>query len=128
VAISSMNAAIDFAHAVKGLGCGLALDDFGVGFGSLYYLKHLPFDYVKIDGEFVRDLTTSSRDRAMIEGIVSMAGGMGMKTIAEFVGDEPTVELLRELGVDSGQGYHLGEPAPSITRSAAGSSNGASAG
>jgi EAL domain-containing protein (putative c-di-GMP-specific phosphodiesterase class I) len=125
VAIGSMKAAIEFSHAVKGLGCGLALDDFGVGFGSLYYLKHLPFDYVKIDGEFVRDLTTNARDRAMVEGIVSMANGMGMKTIAEFVGDEPTVDLLRELGVDRGQGYHLGEPAPSITRDA--SPNGASA-
>ena len=127
VAIGSMTAAIEFSHAVKSLGCGLALDDFGVGFGSLYYLKHLPFDYVKIDGEFVRDLTTNARDRAMVEGIVSMANGMGMKTIAEFVGDQPTVELLRELGVDRGQGYHLGEPAPTVTRDTVASSDAASA-
>jgi EAL domain-containing protein (putative c-di-GMP-specific phosphodiesterase class I) len=112
VAIGSMPAAIEFSEAVKSFGCGLALDDFGVGFGSLYYLKHLPFDYLKIDGEFVRELTTSARDRAMVEGIVSLAGGLGITTIAEFVGDAPTVELLRELGVDCGQGYHLGEPAP----------------
>jgi EAL domain-containing protein (putative c-di-GMP-specific phosphodiesterase class I) len=70
---------------------------------------------VKIDGEFVRDLTESPRDRAMVEGIVALAGGLGMTTIAEFVGNEPTVDVLRELGVDCGQGYHLGEPAPTLT-------------
>jgi EAL domain-containing protein (putative c-di-GMP-specific phosphodiesterase class I) len=114
-AIGSMTSAIEFSETVKSFGCGLALDDFGVGFGSLYYLKHLPFDYVKIDGEFVRDLTSNARDRAMVEGIVALAGGLGMTTIAEFVGDEPTVDVLLELGVDCGQGYHLGEPAPTLT-------------
>jgi EAL domain-containing protein (putative c-di-GMP-specific phosphodiesterase class I) len=120
-AIGSMTSAIEFSEAVKGFGCGLALDDFGVGFGSLYYLKHLPFDYVKIDGEFVRDLTDNPRDRTMVEGIVTLAGGLGMTTIAEFVGNASTVDVLRELGVDRGQGYHLGEPAPTLTAS---SSNG----
>jgi EAL domain-containing protein (putative c-di-GMP-specific phosphodiesterase class I) len=114
-AIGSMASAIEFSETVKSFGCGLALDDFGVGFGSLYYLKHLPFDYVKIDGEFIRDLINSPRDRAMVEGIVSLAGGLGMTTIAEFVGDAPTVDVLRELGVERGQGYHLGEPAPTLT-------------
>jgi EAL domain-containing protein (putative c-di-GMP-specific phosphodiesterase class I) len=114
-AIGSMTSAIEFSETVKSFGCGLALDDFGVGFGSLYYLKHLPFDYVKIDGEFIRDLINSPRDRAVVEGIVSLARGLGMTTIAEFVGDAPTVEVLRELGVDCGQGYHLGEPAPTLT-------------
>jgi EAL domain-containing protein (putative c-di-GMP-specific phosphodiesterase class I) len=109
-AIGNMAAAIEFAAAVKGFGCRLALDDFGVGFGSLYYLKHLPFDYLKIDGEFVRDLTSSPRDRSMIKGIVALAQGLGITTIAEFVGDEATVAELREIGVDCGQGYHLGEP------------------
>ncbi|MDX6617300.1 MAG: hypothetical protein QOD60_2391 [Solirubrobacterales bacterium] len=114
-AIGSMASAIEFSEAVKSFGCGLALDDFGVGFGSLYYLKHLPFDYVKIDGEFVRNLTSSTRDRAMVEGIVSLADGLGMTTIAEFVGDASTVDVLLELGVNRGQGYHLGEPAPTLT-------------
>jgi EAL domain-containing protein (putative c-di-GMP-specific phosphodiesterase class I) len=115
-AIGNMAAAIEFAVAVKSLGCRLALDDFGVGFGSLYYLKHLPFDYLKIDGEFIRDLTSSQRDRSMVEGIVSLAQGLGITTIAEFVGDESTVSQLREIGVDCGQGYHLGEPvlAPAV--------------
>jgi EAL domain-containing protein (putative c-di-GMP-specific phosphodiesterase class I) len=127
-AIDSMTSAIEFSETIKSFGCGLALDDFGVGFGSLYYLKHLPFDYVKIDGEFVRDLTSSPRDRAMVEGIVSLAGGLGMTTIAEFVGDAPTVDVLRELGVDCGQGYHLGEPAPTLTApTTAARSNGSAA-
>ncbi len=109
-AIGNMGAAIDFARSLKALGCRLALDDFGVGFGSLYYLKHLPFDFVKIDGEFIRDLTSSERDRAMVDGIVSIARNLGLRSIAEFVPDQATVEILRELGVDGGQGYFLGEP------------------
>jgi EAL domain-containing protein (putative c-di-GMP-specific phosphodiesterase class I) len=109
-AITDMSAAIAFAREVRALGCRLALDDFGVGFGSLYYLKHLPFDFVKIDGEFIRELTSSDRDRAMVSGIVTMAKGLGLTTIAEFVGDDETIELLLELGVDYGQGYHLGKP------------------
>lgn len=111
-AIGDMGAAIDFAKSLSALGCLLALDDFGVGFGSLYYLKHLPLDYVKIDGEFIRDLTSSDRDRAMVAGIVSIAQDLGLRSVAEFVSDQDTVELLQELGVDCGQGYFLGEPQP----------------
>lgn len=117
-AINDMGAAIEFANELHRLGCGLALDDFGVGFGSLYYLKHLPLDYLKIDGEFIRNLTSSARDRAMVAGIVSMARNLGLRTVAEFVSDEETVELLCGLQVDCGQGYHLGEPmlAPEVRR------------
>jgi EAL domain-containing protein (putative c-di-GMP-specific phosphodiesterase class I) len=117
-AIHDMGAAIEFAEKVRSLGCLLALDDFGVGFGSLYYLKHLPLDFLKIDGEFVRNLTSSRRDRAMVEGMVAMAQALELRTVAEFVPDEETVELLRVLEVDCGQGYHLGEPelAPEATR------------
>ena len=117
-AIKDMGAAIKFADALHRLGCRLALDDFGVGFGSLYYLKYLPLDYLKIDGEFVRNLTTSARDRAMVAGIVSMARNLGLRTVAECVPDNETVELLRGLQVDCGQGYFLGEPtlAPEVHR------------
>lgn len=110
-AVDDIPAAIEFAESLRGLGCALALDDFGVGFGSLHYLKHLPLDFVKIDGEFVRELTTNPRDRAIVEAIVVLAHGLGLKTIAEFVSDDETIELLAALGVDYGQGYHLGEPA-----------------
>lgn len=109
-AIADMERAIDFAEALHLLGCRLALDDFGVGFSSLYYVKHLPLEFVKLDGEFVRDLSTSERDRAMVEGMVGLARGLELITVAEFVSDQKTVELLREIGVDCGQGFYLGEP------------------
>ncbi len=111
-AISDMRRAQAFCEGVLGLGCAVALDDFGVGFGSLYYAKRLPFSYLKIDGDFVRELPASHNDRLLVSAIVDVARGMGRETIAEFVGDEATVELLRELGVDYAQGFHIGRPAP----------------
>jgi diguanylate cyclase (GGDEF)-like protein/PAS domain S-box-containing protein len=111
-AISNMDRAREFATTLRSLGCGFALDDFGAGFGSFYYLKHIPFDYVKIDGEFIRNLPSSSTDRLILDSIVQMSKGLEKATIAEFVGDDETVEILRELGVDYGQGFHLGRPRP----------------
>jgi EAL domain-containing protein (putative c-di-GMP-specific phosphodiesterase class I) len=111
-AISDMRRAQDFCERAQALGCAIALDDFGVGFGSLYYAKRLPFRYLKIDGDFIRCLTTSDHDRVMVRAIVELARGMGRETIAEFVGDEPTMELLRELGVDYAQGFQIGRPRP----------------
>jgi EAL domain/PAS fold len=89
-----------------------ALDDFGVGFGSFYYLKHVGFDYLKIDGEFVRNCHSDNTDRLVIRSLVGIARGLGKSTIAEWVGSEETRTLLTRLGVDYGQGYHLGKPAP----------------
>jgi len=101
-----------FSEYLRTLKCKLALDDFGAGFASFYYLKHVRFDYLKIDGEFVRDLVENSIDQLVIEAIVSIAHGIGTETVAEFVGDDATVALLAGLGVDYGQGYHLGRPGP----------------
>jgi EAL domain-containing protein (putative c-di-GMP-specific phosphodiesterase class I) len=109
-AISDMRRATAFCEGVRALGCAVALDDFGVGFGSLYYAKRLPFDYLKIDGDFVRGLCTGAHDRVMVRAIAEVARGMGRETIAEFVGDEPTLRLLGELGVDYAQGFHVGRP------------------
>jgi diguanylate cyclase (GGDEF)-like protein/PAS domain S-box-containing protein len=111
-AIANMDRARDFATRLQALGCGFALDDFGSGFGSFYYLKHIPFDYVKIDGEFIRNLPDSSTDQLILDSIVQMSKGLGTRTIAEFVGDRETVKLLKEHGVDYAQGYHLGKPRP----------------
>lgn len=111
-AITNIEAAQHFAEQLARLGCRFALDDFGAGFGSFYYLKHLPFDFIKIDGEFIRQLVSDPTDRLMVSAVVDLARGLGKRTIAEFVGDEPTVAVLRELGVDHLQGYHLGKPAP----------------
>lgn len=111
-AVSNIPRAQEFAQRLAELGCRFALDDFGAGFGSFYYLKHLPFDILKIDGEFVRSCTTSQTDQLLVRAAVDIARGMGKETIAEYVGDDETVELLRTLGVDYAQGFHVGRPAP----------------
>jgi PAS domain S-box-containing protein len=101
-----------FARGVAELGCGLALDDFGTGFGSFTYLKRLPISYLKIDIEFVRDLVTNTANQHVVRAIVSLASAFGLRTIAEGVEDEATLDLLRDEGVDYAQGFHLGRPAP----------------
>jgi diguanylate cyclase (GGDEF)-like protein/PAS domain S-box-containing protein len=111
-AVANIPRAQQFAARLAELGCRFALDDFGAGFGSFYYLKHLPFDLLKIDGEFVRSCTTNQTDQLLIRAAVDIARGLGKRTIAEYVGDDETVELLRQLGVDYAQGFHIGEPAP----------------
>jgi diguanylate cyclase (GGDEF)-like protein/PAS domain S-box-containing protein len=110
-ALTSVAKARAFGEHLSDIGCRFALDDFGAGFGSFYYLKHLIFDYVKIDGEFIRDCRSNDTDKLVIKAIVDIARGMGKQTIAEFVGDDETVRLLTRVGVDYGQGYHLGMPA-----------------
>jgi diguanylate cyclase (GGDEF)-like protein len=111
-AIADMEQAREFAERLTRLGCRFALDDFGAGFSSFHYLKYLPLDSLKIDGDFVRGLASSPTDRLVVKAMVDIARGMGMKTIAEFVEDAETVTLLRELGVDYSQGYHHGRPVP----------------
>jgi len=101
-----------FAERVRELGCRLALDDFGTGFSSLSYLKHLPADHLKIDIDFVRELTSSETDARVVRGIVGLAREFSQTTIAEGVEDEETLALLREMGVDLAQGYLFGRPAP----------------
>jgi len=113
-AISDMSCAQSFCEGAAALGCPLALDDFGVGFGTFYYVKRLPFTYLKIDGEFIRGLCGSEQDRLMVKALVDVAQGMKMQTIAEWVGDEDTLTLLGELGVDGAQGFQVGRPHPQI--------------
>ncbi len=111
-AIANIGKAREFSDQLAKLGCRFALDDFGAGFGSFYYLKHVRFDILKIDGEFVRDCCSTTTDRLVIQAVVDIAMGLGKQTVAEHVGDDATVALLRELGVTHGQGFHLGEPQP----------------
>jgi PAS domain S-box-containing protein len=110
--LSDIKVVEEFAKGLAELGCGLALDDFGTGFATLTYLKLLPVQYLKIDVEFVRDLATNRTNQYLVKAIVSLARGLGQKTIAEGVEDEETLALLHEYGVDFAQGYHLGRPAP----------------
>jgi EAL domain-containing protein (putative c-di-GMP-specific phosphodiesterase class I) len=111
-AIENMEEARAFAQRLSSLGCRLALDDFGSGFGSFYYLKHLPLDYLKIDGDFIRNLRTSKVDQAVVRSIVQIAESVGYQTIAEFVLDAETLDVVREFGVHFAQGYHVGVPEP----------------
>lgn len=112
VAIPDFSAAQTFFADLRALGVRFALDDFGAGFGSLAYLKHLRFDYLKIDGDFVVDCVHSSADRLIIDAVVAIARGLGTETIAEFVTDARVLEVVRGLGVDHVQGYHVGAPMP----------------
>ena len=111
-AVADIEHARKFARSLSRLGCRFALDDFGSGYASFYYLKHLPISYLKIDGEFVRDLPDSPADRLIVKALVDVCEGLGIKTIAEFVTDQRTMDIVRELGVDFAQGYHLGKPEP----------------
>ena len=111
-AVANIPRAQEFANRLNALGCRFALDDFGAAFASFYYLKHLPFDYLKIDGEFIRGCVADRTDQLVIEAVVGIARGLGKRTVAEMVGDQETLELVRALGVDFVQGFHLGRPAP----------------
>jgi EAL domain-containing protein (putative c-di-GMP-specific phosphodiesterase class I) len=117
-AIVNLAHATTFAEGLAASGFRLALDDFGAGFGSFYYLKHLPCAYLKIDGDFIKNLPHSQVDQVFVRSIVELARGLNKWTIAEFVEDERTLQLLRELGVDYAQGYHVGRPAPLATEGA----------
>ena len=111
-AIANLEEAKSFTQRLRARGCRFALDDFGAGFASFFYLKALPFDYLKIDGEFIRGVVANPMDRLVVEAIVGIAQGTGKKTIAEFVGDDDTLRLLQKSGVDYAQGYQVGRPRP----------------
>ncbi len=103
-------AAAGFADRLTEFGCQVAIDNYGAGFGPFHYLKRIPFDMIKIDGAFVRDMPRSDADQLTVQAIVQIARGLGKTTIAEFVQDEATADMLREYGVDMAQGFHLGRP------------------
>jgi EAL domain-containing protein (putative c-di-GMP-specific phosphodiesterase class I) len=109
-AISDMAKASEFCDGAQRLGCGIALDDFGAGFGSFRYLKRLPFDYLKIDGDFIKALPRSHKDQLVVQALVRVAEGMGKRTIAEYVSGQDTIALLRSYGVDYAQGFAIGRP------------------
>ncbi len=111
-AVANLEEATIFVSRLRRAGCLFALDDFGTGFGSFSYLKYVPFDFLKIDGDFVRNLTVGSVDQLVVKALVGIAKGMGKKTVAEFIENADVTRLLRDSGVDFGQGYHLGRPQP----------------
>jgi EAL domain-containing protein (putative c-di-GMP-specific phosphodiesterase class I) len=102
----------EFARRLHEGGCKLALDDFGAAFATLQFVKHIPFDMIKIDGEYIRDLSSSSADQLIVKAVTEIVHGFGAEVVAEFVGDQATVDLLKSFGVTYGQGYFLGRPEP----------------
>ena len=109
-AVSDLETARGFAERVTAKGCRFALDDFGAGFGSYHYLKNLPFDYVKIDGEFVAACDVNATDRAIVSSVVGIAHRLGKQAVAEFVTSPSILRVLEEEGVDFAQGHHIGRP------------------
>jgi len=108
--VEDYDTAAGFADRLTEFGCEVAIDDYGAGFGPFNYLKRIPFDVIKIDGSFIRDMPRNDADQLTVKAIVQIARGLGKRTIAEFVEDEDTTLMLRDYGVDMAQGFHLGRP------------------
>jgi diguanylate cyclase (GGDEF)-like protein len=111
--VEDYETAAGFAERLTEFGCEVAIDDYGAGFSPFHYLKEIPFDVIKIDGAFIRDMPRNDADQLIVKAIVEIARGLGKRTIAEFVQDDETTQMLREYGVDMAQGYHLGRPVDS---------------
>jgi EAL domain-containing protein (putative c-di-GMP-specific phosphodiesterase class I) len=109
-AVSDLHDARHFVDALQSMGCGVSLDDFGTGFSLFAYLKHLQVDSIKIDGLFIRNLPNDRENQLFVQAIVTIARGLNKTTIAECVEDEATLKILKALGVDYVQGYHLQVP------------------
>ncbi|HET7200246.1 MAG TPA: EAL domain-containing protein, partial [Burkholderiales bacterium] len=109
-AIANFDKAARFFGELKSLGCLFSLDDFGAGMSSFGYLKHLPVDFIKIDGSFVKDVAHDQVDRAMVRAINDVGHVMGKKTIGESVDGETGLAALREIGVDFAQGHWISPP------------------
>jgi diguanylate cyclase (GGDEF)-like protein/PAS domain S-box-containing protein len=116
--VTETDAAVNFERAnqltrrLAELDCGFALDDFGTGYCSLRYLKHLSFDYLKIDAEFIRNVITSPADQLIVRAALDIAHGLGKRTVAEGVEDGKTLALLISYGIDYVQGFYLAQPEP----------------
>jgi diguanylate cyclase (GGDEF)-like protein/PAS domain S-box-containing protein len=112
VAIANLTRATRLIRDMRQLGSKFSLDDFGSGLSSFAYLKSLPVDYLKIDGAFIKDMTTDPIDRAMVKAIIELGHVMGIKTIGEWVENDSTLAMLRDMGVDYAQGYAIDIPRP----------------
>jgi diguanylate cyclase (GGDEF)-like protein/PAS domain S-box-containing protein len=109
-AVSSYQSTNILINKIKDLGCILALNDFGIEYPSLHYLQNAPVDYVKIDGSLIRQIDKNNDDKVFVKALIEVAQGFGKKTIAEFVESEDILSIIRELGIDYAQGYHIGKP------------------
>jgi EAL domain-containing protein (putative c-di-GMP-specific phosphodiesterase class I) len=110
--LGSQVLAASFIERVQGMGCKLALDDFGSGYAGFTYLKRFNVDWLKIDSEFVTDVATNRGSESVVRAVVQLAKDFGLKTTAEGVEDEAALQLVADLGVDAAQGYFFAAPAP----------------
>jgi diguanylate cyclase (GGDEF)-like protein/PAS domain S-box-containing protein len=110
-AISNLSRVVHFMHALKKLGCKFSLDDFGSGLSSFTYLKNLPVDYLKIDGQFIRNVANDDVDESMVKAISDVGHAMGIETIAERVETKQVLDKLGSLGIEFAQGYYIAKPA-----------------
>ena len=110
--IANMNRALRLISELRARGCRFALDDFGTGLASFAYLKNLPVDFLKIDGTFIRDVVGDPVNTAIVKAINEIGHALGIRTIAEYVEGSETLQALRNLGVDYGQGYGIARPRP----------------
>jgi EAL domain-containing protein (putative c-di-GMP-specific phosphodiesterase class I) len=113
-AISNLSQALDFMKALRQLGCRFILDDFGSGLSSFRYLKSLDIEFLKIDGELVREIATDPIQREMVAAIHRIGESMGIQTIGEWVENSEIEETLTEIGVDYAQGWGIGRPEPFV--------------
>ncbi len=111
-AIANLGNVVAFMRELKVRGCRFSLDDFGTGLSSLTYLKNLPVDYVKIDGQFIRNVTKDRADETVVDAIARMARAFRIQTIAERVQTRGTLDRLGELGIDYAQGHFVAVPRP----------------
>jgi len=110
--VSDLRKARTFIESLQALGCSFALDDFGVGYASFDYLKRLPVNIIKIDGSFIRDLTSSKVSQEIVAAIVHAARNLNIVTVAESVENRMTFDLVRKMGVNNVQGNWIGRPRP----------------
>lgn len=114
IAVSNFSSAQNLMKEIKSMGCKFAIDDFGVGFSSFYYLMHLPVDYVKIDGSFIKEIITNKEYQVLVQALAGIAQGLGKKTIAEFVESKEILMKLRTYGIHYAQGFYIGRPSPHL--------------
>jgi EAL domain-containing protein (putative c-di-GMP-specific phosphodiesterase class I) len=112
VAAGNLAKAGEAMRRLRAAGCGIAIDDFGTGANSLAYVHQLPVTRLKIDGSFVRDITTNKKSEAAVRGIVQLARDFVLQTVGEYVENQQQSEALRRLGVDFGQGFLFGKAEP----------------
>jgi EAL domain-containing protein (putative c-di-GMP-specific phosphodiesterase class I) len=111
-AMTDVDVTQQFIRELKQMGCRFALDDFGAGFSSFYYLKRFDVDYLKIDGGFIRDLAKDEANRFFVKALCDVARGLNKQVIAEWVEDREVLKILAEMGTLYGQGYLFYRPAP----------------